>query len=94
MIRRLGALTATALASFLILVAASSGPASVRTTGENAADAGRDDLGALVDELIAHQLTEERIPGAIVTVVADGRVVLDEGYGLADVDRHRPVVAG
>lgn len=52
------------------------------------------DVGALVDRVVTDQLAEDRIPGAVVTVVAGGRTVLSRGYGLADVDRGTPVDAG
>lgn len=38
-----------------------------------------------VDEIIGTQLAESRIPGAIVTVVSDGKTVLAKGYGKADL---------
>ncbi|QDQ96114.1 serine hydrolase domain-containing protein [Tomitella fengzijianii] len=47
----------------------------------------------IADEAVSRQLESDRIPGAAVTVVADGRVVFSRGYGLADVDDARPVEA-
>lgn len=51
------------------------------------------DLRALVDRVVTAQLAGHRIPGAAVTVVADGRTVLGAGYGVADIERHTPVDA-
>ena len=51
------------------------------------AEAGTPDLGevgAIVDELVPAQLAAGDIPGAVVTVVADGRTVFSSGYGVAD----------
>jgi CubicO group peptidase (beta-lactamase class C family) len=49
------------------------------------------DLGAWVDEFVAHQMQESHIPGAIVCIVKDGQIVLSKGYGWADIESHRPV---
>ncbi len=49
------------------------------------------DLAQLVDELVGRQLAEHHIPGAVVTVVADGRTVLSAGYGLADRTDRTPM---
>ncbi|GGT08797.1 FmtA-like protein [Planobispora rosea] len=48
-------------------------------------------VGALVDEHVSTVMAEEKIPGATVTVVADGRQVVNKGYGWADVERRIPV---
>lgn len=42
------------------------------------------DVGAIVDQLVPDQLAAGDIPGAVVTVVADGQTVFSSGYGLAD----------
>ncbi|WP_165958861.1 serine hydrolase domain-containing protein [Actinomadura sp. KC345] len=52
---------------------------------------GTPDVRAFMDDLVPRQLTGFRIPGAAVSVVADGRQVLAEGYGQADVEAKRPV---
>ncbi|MCT2583921.1 serine hydrolase domain-containing protein [Actinophytocola gossypii] len=49
------------------------------------------DLERRLDDLVGGQLTDDHIPGAVVTVVADGRVVLSKGYGLADVHDGTPM---
>ena len=46
-----------------------------------------------MDRVVTAQLAGHRIPGAAVTVVADGRTVLSAGYGVADVEQHTPVDA-
>ncbi|MEU7602967.1 serine hydrolase domain-containing protein [Streptomyces sp. NPDC041003] len=48
-------------------------------------------LDSLVDAAVADYLAKDRIPGAAVTVVADGRTVLAKGYGVADVHTRTPV---
>ena len=52
-----------------------------------------EDLQVFVDSFVAKQLASSGIPGAVVVVVKDGRVILSEGYGLADVGLHRPMTA-
>lgn len=49
------------------------------------------DVGAVVDRLLPAQLSENRIPGAAVVVVKDGRPVFAKGYGVADVGERTPV---
>ena len=51
------------------------------------------DLRVFVDGFVAKQLASSGIPGAVVVVVKDGRVILSEGYGLADIESHRPMTA-
>jgi len=46
-----------------------------------------------MDEYFARQLEEEKIPGATVSVVEDGKALLAKGYGQADVENNEPVVA-
>ncbi|AWB26846.1 serine hydrolase domain-containing protein [Halococcoides cellulosivorans] len=51
------------------------------------------ELTAWLDETMPDQLDEYQIPGAAVVVVADGEIVLARGYGMADLDTGRSVVA-
>ena len=48
-------------------------------------------LETLIDSVLARGMSSEHIPGAVFTLVQDGRVVLAKGYGFADVDAKRPV---
>lgn len=46
---------------------------------------------SVFDEAWQKSLSAEgRIPGAVITVVKDGRIVLEKGYGFADVDTQTP----
>ncbi|HEX8904729.1 MAG TPA: serine hydrolase domain-containing protein [Longimicrobiaceae bacterium] len=49
------------------------------------------ELARLVDSVMRVGMAEERIPGAAVLVLDGGRVVLERGYGVADVAGARPV---
>ncbi|CAA9516149.1 MAG: Beta-lactamase class C-like and penicillin binding proteins (PBPs) superfamily [uncultured Rubrobacteraceae bacterium] len=51
-----------------------------------------DDVEGFMDEKVPEQLEELRVPGAAVSVVADGRQVFAKGYGLADTENGRPTV--
>jgi CubicO group peptidase (beta-lactamase class C family) len=52
-----------------------------------------DHLRAFFDTLIPRQLADHHIPGAVVTVVKDVRIVYAQGYGSADIATQVPVVA-
>ena len=47
-------------------------------------------LAHLLDSLIVPGLETYHIPGMVVTVVRDGKIVLAKGYGYADVERKIP----
>jgi CubicO group peptidase (beta-lactamase class C family) len=51
------------------------------------------DLEAFLDGLMPAQLEREDIAGVVVAVVKGGKVVLEKGYGFADVAKRRPVSA-
>src|SRR5688572_2198140 len=46
-------------------------------------------LGSLMDSVVPAAMAAERIPGAVVTVVRDGRVIFSKGYGFADLGTRR-----
>ena len=52
-----------------------------------------EELEAALSAQIEGLLATHRIPGATVSVVADGELVFAKGYGWADIDQKRPVVA-
>lgn len=51
------------------------------------------DVAAWLDGFLPHAMAEADIAGAVVTVVADGRVIANRGYGAADLERRTPVDA-
>ena len=63
------------------------GPQTIRPTLD------AEDLHVFVDSFVAKQLASSGIPGAVVVVVKDGRVILAGGYGVADVESHRQMTA-
>ena len=49
-------------------------------------------LEALLDPIFAEQMRRLHIPGAVIVVVKDGRILFTKGYGFANVERRTPVV--
>ena len=50
------------------------------------------DLEAWMDGYLPYALERARIPGAVVVVVRGNQVVLQKGYGFADVAKRAPVL--
>ena len=50
-----------------------------------------EELEAFLDDLLAAEMAENHIPGAMVAVVEDGRLLLAKGYGYADLEGGVPV---
>ena len=53
----------------------------------------RADAEAWLDGFMPFALERGNIPGAIVVIVKDGQVLLQKGYGFADVEKRKPVDA-
>lgn len=49
------------------------------------------ELQAFMDAFFAEQMEAHHIPGAVAVFVKDGEVLLEEGYGFADVENQTPV---
>ena len=49
------------------------------------------DVGAFLDGFMPMQLEREKIAGAVVLVVKDGRVLFAKGYGYSDLEKKTPV---
>jgi CubicO group peptidase (beta-lactamase class C family) len=50
------------------------------------------DFETFLDALIPSQLQNRNIAGAVVSVVKDGQVLFQKGYGYADVEQKKPVL--
>src|SRR5262245_51945273 len=48
---------------------------------------------AFLDSLLQTEMPAHQVPGAVIAIVRDGRVVAMRGAGWADVSRRIPVVA-
>ena len=101
-------LAAVSATASLALAQSPQGPVDPAPTGEETeSGAGQQSAGAtamgdppdarnvekFMDELVPRQLEEGKIPGATVSVVKDGEVVFAKGYGEADVEANKSVVA-
>jgi CubicO group peptidase (beta-lactamase class C family) len=53
----------------------------------------RAELETFIDALAAEQMERHGIPGLAIAVVKDGEIWLAKGYGLADAERKKPVLA-
>ena len=49
------------------------------------------ELGAFIDNLMASEMKANQFPGAAVTVVKDGQLFFQKGYGYADLEKQTPV---
>jgi CubicO group peptidase (beta-lactamase class C family) len=49
------------------------------------------ELGAFIDEVMTSEMETNPFPGAVVSVVKDGRVLFQKGYGYADPEKQTPV---
>ncbi len=91
---------ATVLAIVLALFATSAPMARSEATAGGAAEfppfpGGPSDpaeVESFLDGLITPQLEKHHIPGAVVVVVKDGKILYAGGYGFADVERQLPFV--
>lgn len=78
-------------ALLLLVTAAPEGAAGAAVAGGTAGPDDPAELSAFVDPLFARHLAEYKIPGAILAVVRDGKVLLQKGYGVADHASQTPV---
>ena len=60
---------------------------------EGARPADRAELEGFVDGAMRALMQSHQVPGAAISVVVDGEIVLAKGYGYADVERRIPVDA-
>jgi CubicO group peptidase (beta-lactamase class C family) len=77
-----------ALVSLVLALSAAAQPAPT-TTG--VAEMTADDVQQVLPPFVRAQLGRRRIAGAVVVLVKDDAVLLDEGFGFADVAAHRPM---
>ena len=48
-------------------------------------------VARLIDSLVPAAMRAEQLPGAVVTVVLDGRLLFARGYGVSDLETKRAV---
>ena len=64
----------------------------VTTQPSPAPELTRADFETFLDALIPSQLRNRNIAGAVISVVKDGQVLFQKGYGYADVEQKKPVL--
>ena len=50
------------------------------------------DVETLLDPIVAERMEKLHIPGAVVSIVKDGKIIFIKGYGVADVEKKNPVL--
>jgi CubicO group peptidase (beta-lactamase class C family) len=85
------ALAVTTLVAFSPLESAElpTGPSGTIEHSDHPLD--RADLQAWLDGLLPYAMKSGDIAGAVVAVVKDGRVLFQQGYGYADIDKRIPM---
>jgi CubicO group peptidase (beta-lactamase class C family) len=81
--------TGAVLLTILFLNCAVS-PPTVQT--QNKISISRYDLESLLDPIFAEKMAKLHIPGTVVAVVKDGKVLFTKGYGYADIEKQTPVI--
>ena len=66
-------------------------PSLPATGAKRAPELGRADLESWLDGLLPYAMGAGDVAGAVVIVVKDGQVLLQKGYGYADVEAKQPV---
>jgi len=74
-------------------VALAAAPAAVaeKVTKHSSGAIDSQELEAFFDDLVADHMVENHIPGVVVAVVGDGRLLMAKGYGYANLDDQTPV---
>jgi CubicO group peptidase (beta-lactamase class C family) len=81
---------ATALLSVVLLLNCATSPLGVQTKNKNSP--GGEELESIFDPIVAEQMAKLHIPGAVVVVVKEGRILFAKGYGYADIEKKTLVI--
>ncbi len=65
-------------------------PLSVSAEADVRGPQSKEELQKFVDTYFQNNLNKKNVPGAIVTIVKNGEVLLSKGYGYADLDQKTP----
>jgi CubicO group peptidase (beta-lactamase class C family) len=50
------------------------------------------ELESFLDPIFTAQMSKQHIPGAVISVVKDGKTIFTKGYGVADIEKKTPVI--
>lgn len=65
--------------------------AQAENTGGGMLDWPRDEMAVALDHFISKRMEALAVPGVAVAIVADGEIVFERGYGVADASGEQPV---
>ncbi|MCZ1265252.1 serine hydrolase domain-containing protein [Paenibacillus tundrae] len=51
----------------------------------------KEQLGAFIDGIMDVQMDSLQIPGAVISIVKDGKILLSKGYGHSNIEENKPV---
>lgn len=86
--RKLAALVKMMVGAALLL---SGSAQSIAAATQRQASAPEQNLAARIDRVVEQEMRSAHIPGAVVVVVKDGRIVFQRGYGVGNTETRRPV---
>lgn len=69
-----------------VLVFITALPGTALAEPDDASHAQLSEIEPFVDDIITEQLSDHEIPGAVISVVEDGKTTLAKGYGEADIE--------
>jgi len=74
-----------------LTIAFSQTDASGNSASQSEKPINRKELESLLDKLFAEQMPKYKVPGAVISIVKDGKVIFTKGYGYADIEKKKPV---
>ncbi len=75
-------------------VALANGKTTVREAKDLSKDVASGELESFLDGIFDENMKSYEIPGAVISIVKDGKEIFSKGYGYADMDRKTVVDAG
>lgn len=82
---------ASALLPAILFLNCATSPLGVQTKSRTSTGGG--ELETLFDPIVGEQMAKLHIPGAVVVVVKEGRIIFTKGYGYADIEKKSPVIS-
>jgi len=50
-------------------------------------------LETFLDPIFDQRMAKLHVPGAVIAIVKDGKIIFTKGYGVADIEKNTPVMA-
>src|SRR5580698_7384465 len=77
--------------ALLAALALLSAPALAANAAQAAPAMTTEDLNAFFAGLVPYAIRRADIPGGVIVIVKDGKIIFAKGYGYADIEKSRPV---